>query len=70
MKAEKTVVPIWEKANLTIEEAVEYSNIGEHTLRNAVKQKENQMFLLHIGKKVLIKRKMFEKWMDNLFYLT
>ena len=65
MKAEKTVVPIWEKANLTIEEAVEYSNIGEHTLRNAVKQKENQMFLLHIGKKVLIKRKMFEKWMDN-----
>ena len=26
-------VPIWEKSNLTIEEAAEYSNIGQNKLR-------------------------------------
>ena len=31
-------IPIQEKANLTINEAAAYSNIGRHTLRRLVKQ--------------------------------
>lgn len=30
---DKKVVPIWEKANLTLEEAAAYSNIGINKLR-------------------------------------
>ena len=62
-------IPLWEKINLTIEEAVAYSNIGEHTLRDLVKKPESQKFVLYIGKKVLIKRKLFEKWLENTYFL-
>ena len=43
-------VPIWEKMNLTIEEAAEYSNIGIHKLYEMVNQ-PNCPFVLFIGKK-------------------
>ena len=32
-KQDKKFVPIWEKANLTLEEAAKYSGIGIHRLR-------------------------------------
>ena len=32
-----TDIPIWEKMNLTVKEAAEYSNIGENTLRDYIK---------------------------------
>ena len=54
-------VPINLKMNLTIEEAAEYSNIGEHTLRDEI-AKAHCPFVLKIGKRKLIKRKEFEEW--------
>ena len=54
-------IPIWEKMNLTVEEAAEYRNIGINKINELAK---NPMcpFVLYIGKKKLIKRKEFEKF--------
>lgn len=55
-------VPIWEKLNLTIEEAAEYSNIGICKLQELAKQ-PNCPFVLYVGKKKLVKRKAFEEFL-------
>ena len=52
-------VPIWEKMNLTIEEAAAYSNIGINKIDEMAKA-PNCSFVLYIGRKKLIKRKEFE----------
>ena len=57
-------VPIWEKLNLTLEEASEYSNIGINKIRELTKQKRCP-FVIYIGRKKLIKRKEFEKYLEN-----
>jgi len=57
--------PIWEKLNLTIKEAAEYSNIGENRLRKLVDSPECT-FSLSIGNnKKLIKRRLFEKYIES-----
>ena len=58
-------VPIWQKINLTIEEASEYSNIGVSTLRNRIST-ENYDFVINVGTKKLINRKKFEKFLENV----
>ena len=57
-------VPIWEKANLTIREAAEYSNIGINRLEKLLK-KPNCSFVLYVGKKKLVKRREFEKFLSS-----
>ena len=57
-------VPIWEKANLTIKEAAEYSNIGINRLE-ALLKKPNCSFVLYVGKKKLVKRREFDKFLSN-----
>ena len=59
-----TGVPIWEKQNLTVEEAAQYSNIGEGKLYELLKHPRCD-FALHIGKKCLIKRKAFDRFIEN-----
>ena len=58
-------VPIWEKANLTIEEAAEYSNVGIHKIYELA-NKPNCDFVLFVGKKRLVKRKKFEKFLESM----
>ena len=53
--------------NLTIEQASEYSNIGENTLRQYIKDYPNERFILYVGKKILIKRKEFIEWNSSTF---
>lgn len=62
MPKEKESVPIWEKMNLTIEEASEYSNIGTKTLHE-MSRKAGCPFVLYVGRKKLIKRKEFEEYL-------
>lgn len=57
-------IPVWEKINLSIEEAAEYSNIGIHKLYELVNN-PNCPFVLFIGKKRVIKRKEFEKYLEK-----
>lgn len=54
-------LPINLKLNLTIAEAMQYSNIGEHTLRKEL-AKPYCPFSLTIGNRTLVKRKEFEEW--------
>lgn len=57
-----------EKYNLTIKEAAQYYNIGENKLRELIKEQDCD-FVLYVGKKVLIKCKKFEKYLDTVTYL-
>jgi hypothetical protein len=61
-------IPINLKLNLTIEEAIAYSNIGENTLREEL-VKPYCPFVLKIGNRRLIKRKEFEEWNSKQFKL-
>ena len=60
----KSTVPIKDKLNLTIEEAAAYSNIGICKLQEIARD-PNCPFVLYIGRKKLIKRKEFEKYINN-----
>lgn len=57
-------VPIWEKACMTIDEAAAYSNIGINKIDELAK-KPNCPFVIYIGRKKLIKRKEFEKFISE-----
>lgn len=61
-------IPINQKINLTIQEAVVYSNIGETTIRKLLREKACP-FLLKIGNKNLVKRKEFERYIESKHYL-
>ena len=56
--------PIWENINLTVKEAAEYSNIGINRIDNML---NNPMctFVLHVGRRRLVKRKEFEKYLEK-----
>lgn len=57
-------IPLWEKANLTVEEAAEFSNIGQNKLSELLRDPRCP-FVLYVGRKRLVKRKAFEKFIDN-----
>ncbi len=57
-------VPIWEKVNLTIVEASKYSNIGQNKLSELMKAPKCP-FVLYVGRKKLVKRKEFEKFINQ-----
>lgn len=65
-KMPKIDVPIWEKTTLTIEEASAYSNIGVNKLRDMANSKECS-FVLFVGSKHLIKRKAFERFLEESY---
>ena len=62
---EKQEVPIWEKANLTIDEAAAYFGIGNNKLRE-VTSKPDCEFVIRVGAKRLIKRKKFERYLEDV----
>ena len=59
-------VPIWEKSNLTIKEAAAYSSIGVNKIRELYND-ENCPFVLWVGSKRLIKRKLFDKYIEECY---
>ena len=59
-------VPIWEKYTLTIEEAAKYFRIGENKLRRLAEENFNAGWVLQNGNRLQIKRKKFEKLIDEL----
>jgi len=61
----KLQVPIWEKLNLSIEEASAYSNIGINKLYDMTNDPRCP-FVLFIGKKRIIKRKAFENFIEKM----
>ncbi len=57
-------VPIWQKTTLTVREAAEYSNIGINKIESLING-PNCDFVLHVGRKRLIKRKQFEQFLER-----
>lgn len=64
----KKSVPVWKKVNLTIEEAAAYSNIGINRIEEMAKR-PGCPFVLYIGRKKLIKREAFEKYLEQTIEL-
>ncbi len=62
----KKEVPIWEKSNLTLEEAAAYSGIGINKLREITNEK-NCNFVLFVGNKRLIKRRLLDKYLEQAY---
>jgi excisionase family DNA binding protein len=62
----KCEVPVWEKANLTLEEAAAYSNIGINRLRE-LSDADHCPFVLFVGNKRLIKRKQFDAYLAEAY---
>ena len=60
----KQHVAICEKVALTIEEAAEYSNIGQNRISGLLKEPRCP-FVLYVGTKKLVKRKEFEKFISE-----
>lgn len=56
-------IPLWEKANLSLEEAAAYFGIGINKLRDMTSE-DNCPFVLWNGSKRLIKRKALEKYLE------
>jgi len=61
-------VPIYQKQNLTIEEAAVYSNIGRNKLRQLTDD-EKCVFVLWVGEKRLIKRKQFDEFIEKAYFI-
>ncbi len=61
-------IPVWEKANLTLEEAAAYFNIGINKLREIIKDKDCS-FVIWVGSKRLIRRKKFDEFLSKNNFL-
>ena len=57
-------IPIWRKANLTVKEAAEYSNIGEHSIIELIDSGSTH-FSFRGGKKRLINRELFDEYIKQ-----
>ena len=62
----KHEVPIYEKSNLTLEEAAAYFNIGVNKLRQLTDD-DKCPFVLWVGSKRLIKRKKMDEYLSKTF---
>ncbi|MGN0245324.1 MAG: excisionase [Lachnospiraceae bacterium] len=65
-KSDILAVPIWEKYTLSIEEAARYFRIGENKLRKMAEDNPDAAWVLMNGNRIQIKRKLFEKVLDEL----
>ena len=59
-------IPIWQKYTLSIEEASRYFRIGEKKLHRLAEENPDANWLIINGNRLQIKRKQFEKVIDEL----
>lgn len=59
-------IPIWQKSNLTVEEAAVYSGIGVNKIRQ-LSDNEDCKFVLWVGSKRLIKRRLFDTYIERQY---
>lgn len=62
----KIEIPVWEKSNLTVEEAAAYFGIGENRIRKLASN-PNCSFVLWVGSKCLIKKACFEEFLKKSY---
>ena len=59
-------IPIWQKSNFSLEEAAAYSGIGVNKLRD-ITNDESCKFVLWVGNKRLIKRRLFDLFIEQAY---
>ena len=59
-------IPIWEKSNLSLEEAAAYSGIGINKLRE-ITNEDRCKFVLWVGNTRLIKRRLFDQFIEQAY---
>ncbi|MEE1282953.1 MAG: excisionase [Acutalibacteraceae bacterium] len=65
-KIERSIrVPVWEKMNLTLEEAAAYTGVGICKLRE-LSNEQKCNFVLRVGSKRLLKRKELEDYLNKV----
>jgi len=58
-------VPVWQKLNISVEEAAAYTGIGMHKIRELMGERDCD-FVLKVGsKKSLIKREKLERYLAS-----
>ncbi|MBR4590042.1 MAG: excisionase [Bacteroidaceae bacterium] len=58
-------VPLWERYALTVDQAAAYFGIGTKKIRNMISvYKDSKWYLLN-GERVLIKRELFENFLNE-----
>lgn len=62
----KKYVPLWVKANLTLEEASMYFGIGQNKLRELTNS-DSCPYVIWCGNKRLIKRKLFTEYLEKMY---
>ena len=65
-KEKDKLVPIWERRNLTIDEASGYTGIGVDKLRE-ISNSADCDFVLWVGTKRMLKRKQLEDYLDKCY---
>lgn len=60
------LVPIWEKVNLTLEEAAIYFGIGQNKLRELTNS-DNCPYVIWCGNKRLIKIRLFTEYLEKMY---
>lgn len=58
-----------QKICLTVEEAAEYSMLGENRLRKIIEEDKSLDWVLYVGSWVRIKRPQFEEWLSKQYFL-
>lgn len=66
MRKNENIVPIWEKYALTVEESAKYFGLGENKIREIITDNQDADFWFWNGNRKLIKRRLFEEWMDSV----
>ena len=59
-------IKISEQYALTVEEAAAYFHIGICKLRTVISNNPSARYILRVGNRTLIKRKMFEDYLDGI----
>ena len=58
-------IPWWEKYTLSVQEAAEYFGFSDKKIRKIIDEHKNEKFVLWNGTRTRIKKKLFEKYVDE-----
>ncbi len=65
LNSNKYNILFWMKYTLSVQEAAKYFHIGDKKLRKLIDENPNADFILWNGTRPLIKRKLFEQFIDE-----
>lgn len=65
LQQEKIQIPWWDKYTLSVQEAAEYFGFSDKKVRKIIKENEKEKFILWNGGRPRIKKKLFEKYVDE-----